>query len=283
MNNSGGYGYYGRIQECIKNMEISRPNASTVNSFFAGCRKYYYYTLLREGMKDAERRLKDCFDESEYIAQRKIDSNKVPPLRFDLESRLYLELLGEIYDEYYAGDMSYNRFMHDIFSSDESLRKSIRKCFKEEPGALVEKFAGIFNEVADADSDNLMMYAFRRHDFSYIHDAAAEMGRVLDGTQVPPLDVSVEKVIAKEQLEIILDYLEHGSIGGAMFTIAPITRALTDGQYASYTPGRKKVFFNLNSEYNLIELEKRVNDIKAFLRKYCDIMNELNCYREMSV
>lgn len=269
--------YYEEIQEYLKNEAVGKELVAKIDTFCAKCQRYYHYHLIREKMKSAERVLKDYFDESEYVAQRKLDMNKETLPSFSLADKLYLELLGEIYDEYYADKMNYEEFINSKY-----FRENITKCFKEVPDMLVDTLSNIL-EYAEKNY-NLADYVYDRHDFSFIHNAIKEIREALR-MPVPSIDLSVEKVIAAEQLEKIIAYLNENNIGGAIFTIAPITRALWDGSYSSYTPksGHKSVFFNISSDYNLTEISKRIENIKKLVALYDETMNILNEYREMSI
>lgn len=268
--------YYEEIQECLNNEEVGKYEVLTINTFCATCQKYYYYHLIREKMKKAERVLKNYFDESEYMAQRKLDMDKEIKPSFSLVDKMYLEFLGEIYDEYYSDKMNYEEFINS-----NSFRENIAKCFIDVPNTLVNRISDIWQY---AEDNNLLDYVYDRHDFSFIHNSISEVREALC-MSMPSIDLCVEKVIVPELLEKIVTCLRQKNVPGAIFTIAPISRALSEGRYYSYTSqkGNTNVFFNISSDYNLKQLSKRIEDIKQFVASYEEAMNELNKYREISV
>ena len=102
---------------------------------------------------------------------------------------------------------------------------------------------------------------------------------------VPAIELSVEKVIVQDKLEMIVNYLMQDNIAGALFTAAKMTRALSEGKCYSYTSmsGHSVVCLNYLCEYNLKEMEKRIESIKNFVESYDKEMEKLNKYREMFI
>lgn len=268
--------YYEEIQEGLKNENVGKESVATVNAFFRTCQQYYHYHLIREQMKNAERILKNYFDESEYIAQRKVDMNKETLPSFSLTDKLYLEFLGEIYDEYYVNEIDYDEFINS-----ECFSENIIKCFKKTPDMLIDMLANILKYAVD---NNLLDYVYDRNDFSFIHNAVKEVREALCMSR-PSIDICVEKVVVAVQLEKIIACLNENNIAGAIFTVAQMTRALSDGSYSSYTPKSRhnSVYFNISSEYNLLQISKRIEDIKKLVSVYDATMDELNKYREISI
>ena len=269
--------YYEEIQKCLQKENVSKEVVSTVNALCVACQKYYHYYLIRKSMKRAEDTLQKYFDESEYMSQRKLDMNKEVLPKYSLTDLLYLEFLGEIYDEYYAEKMNYDEFLYSEYFSE-----NIRKCFKEVPDMLVDILVDILRYAEE--NSNLFDYVNKKQDFAYLHNAVKEMRNALS-LPVPNINICVENMIDAKQLEKILQYLNENNIAGTILNVAPITRNLSDGSYSSYTPksGHNSIYFNIPSEYNLKQLSKRIEAIKKMVSLYDETVNKLNEYREISV
>lgn len=259
--------YFEEIQRLLKGAE---KNISSINTLCSLCQQYYWKYLIRENVKQAEKVLQCYFDEENLIAIRK--KKKESSERFELEEKLYLEFLWEIRDKYYC-NKKMEEIVHDI-----NWKNLINDCFIECPSEYLTNISTIFKKA----KGKLENYILERHDYTNMHKA---MESVRYGISIPAPSVrdSVEKVIAEERLEIIIAYLERkdniGSVG-ALLTVAPITKALYSGSYRKYLSG-KTIFFNIKSDYNLKELEKRVNDIKDLLERYEDTIDELKKYRKL--
>lgn len=275
--------YYEKIQSGLQNFSGSEEAVKAINTLCRICQQYYHKYLIREKMKSAEQIFKNDFDETEYMAQRKLDMYKDKRLRFTVSEKLYLEFMGEIYDKYYANEMKYDELINSL-----SFDENIAKCFKIVPTQLINKLTDIMEIISKysevKEYDPLISYIYERHNFSYIHNA---MNVIKDALKlpVPAIELSVEKVIVQDKLEMIVNYLMQDNIAGALFTAAKMTRALSEGKCYSYTSmsGHSVVCLNYLCEYNLKEMEKRIESIKNFVESYDKEMEKLNKYREMFI
>ncbi len=268
--------YYQEIRRYQQNLTEKEAAVVNLDSLFFPCQQFYHYYSIRNQISSAEKVLQNYFTPDNYIAQRKINANADVKATFTLKDKLYLEFLGEIYDEYYSNKMNYEEFI-----LDEEWKELVSRCFNKKPNTLLDILSGIMDYALRSDLED---YIYRKHDFSKIHNAMVILKEGLN-LSMPSLEESAEKVIAEKQLERINDYLEYGNIPGAIFVIAPIRRALWDGEYKSYLPksGHKTVYFNIASEYNTVQLKNRVNALEELLKDYEIEMKEINNLRKMFV
>lgn len=265
---------YEEIQGYLSKVTANPYQISIINALFEACQKYNWRYEIREHMEMAERILQSYFDESDYIAQRKINLNKVPKPRFSLSDKLYLEFLGRIYDEYYKDKMGFEDLINQ-----EDLSECVSNCFRETPPHLLDALSGVMDYAKE--NSELSDYVYERHDYSSLHEAISGARAALE-IPAPPKGLSVEKVIAPNWLEGIADSLKSNNIAYAVFAAAKMTRSLTDGKFRAKTHDREDGYFNLKSEYNLKELEKRIQAIRNLVKEYDDIMEELDGYCQIS-
>lgn len=130
--------------------------------------------------------------------------------------------------------------------------------------------------------------SYRKRNLENLHNT---MGVIEESllTPMPSIESSVEKVVSKEMLELLLFYLERGLTPHFLFTIAAIRKPMTIGAYHKYTPNRKNtsVFFNLKCDYNLNELKfyihgkndkdggYQVDGLEGLLERYKQTMDEI--------
>uniref|UniRef100_UPI004056D3FC hypothetical protein n=1 Tax=Acetatifactor sp. TaxID=1872090 RepID=UPI004056D3FC len=266
--------YYEEIQKGLQNVTANKEQVATVKTFCKVCQQYCWYYDIRHNMIDAEKVLQCHVPEDKQLTNKK---TKSPKSKISLTEKLYLELLGEIHSEYYKDKMSYNTFI-----KSKNLTELIASCFNEKPKMLINKIIGIMEAIYD--DIELIGYADIKKEYSKVHKVMPIVRNALQ-TPAPSIESSVERLIAKQQLETLISYLQNDNIAGALFTIAPITRAIFDGEYKSFIPKNdfKSVFFNLKSDYNLTRTKNYVEAIQELLEEYDESMEELNDYRSMSV
>lgn len=234
---------------------------STVDKFFSLCQQYYWKWLIKNNMKSADTVLKYCVDKDEQRVQKKKGKEETlkkenSKERLELEEKLCLEFLWEIGDKYYP-----NQNMLDMVVGIKG-DDNISKCFTKTPRNFLVTIDTILDK---ADEFNNYNYIWKRQDYSNIHKAMDSARKALD-TPVPSIAESVEQVIAQVQLEAIKSALEVDGAVIASLTIAPIARALYDGDYRTYIHDDKKkaVYFNVKCEYNFVQLSNYLQQFTTF-------------------
>ena len=279
-----GRNYYEEIRNVLETIP-SESTVRTVNALCTACREYFWYHTIREKMSGAEENLQNYYDQEEFIAQRKYLRLK-PRKRFSMRDKLYIEFLQEIHKKYkeMGGRDGFETFMDENISSNnmEEHFTKINECFKAGQETLIRQLQETEKNGLAIDEYNF--YMLQKHDFGNIHQAMKEVRKALK-TERPPIDASLEAVVTKEMLERIVFLLNSEANISATFVTAPVLRALYDGHYQRHTDKKNNssVYFNLKSEYNLVEIRNRVNATKNLLKEYNSIMKEIAGYRKQFV
>lgn len=270
--------YYEEIQKGVERLDGTKIYVRTLNEFFSKCQLYYWHYIIRKKTEETEPVLKDYYIPEEFISKKETEEDSPEKTKYDLCDKLYLEFLSEIQQKFYKGKKG---FGFDKFLDRRTFEKDINDCFRTEQKKLLDNIARI-KEVArkfDKQKEGFINSFYKKQDCRSIHNAMKIVREALN-TEKPTVDVSVEAVISEEWLKKILDYLNEDCLPGAVFSVAPISKALGDGTYHKYIKGNNQVFFNLKSDYNLEQLKNRMKATKRLLEDYDYVMEELDGYRQ---
>lgn len=233
----------------------SKHNRGIPVAFLKSCQDYVRLYDINEGFLDCKKVLQ------EYIDADRSEKE----VRLDMEDKLYVEFFAHIYNEGYK----------DMCSWEEAVKYD-----KISDVILADYFHGktsVFTRNIDKVLGKNFDYSLKRWDLTNLHQAMGKLENALMKTPEPTIENSVERLISEERLDDILYFLDDDNIPGVIFTIAPMTRALTDGAYRKFVAGRKRkgAFFNLKSEYNLKELREHIDKYKDLYERYTDTREEL--------
>lgn len=256
--------YYREIMKYLEEKPMEEPYGNTATGFFEACQLYYGYYLINDKIRNAKKTLKNYMNEENYIARknRNSGSNDTERIQLEIEEKMYIELLLNIYNQYYTDVYSW----YDIINEKENQERILREHLKNVQPNFIRNLSCI---VVKYDT-----YALKKPDITNIHEAMDTLKEALK-TTLPPMEESVEKVISSEYLELLLNQLKCNNIGGFVMTIGQIRRALTEGTYHKYIKGNSNVFFNLKCDYNLNEIKNYVNALQDLLALYEDTKKEI--------
>ena len=252
--------YYKEIMNYLETKPIGEHDKRIALTHFSICQEYYYFYTMYKKLESSIRVLKYYMADENYIAKRKIKGDKKTEMK--IEELLYIEFIFKIHSQNYKKLYSKNKI---IEHTDEVVPKILNDYFENEQSDICELcIDSIFKKYQNSYKDASM---------TKIHDAMSDLEEVLK-MPMPTIEESVEQVIIEEQLELMLSYLQAGNIPGFTFTIAPMTRALFDGTYHKFTSRNKCKYFNLQCEYNLMQLKdyiecnKDVEGLRGLYERY---------------
>lgn len=247
---------------------VSEYFRNPVVAFGDACQEYYYYYQINEKCESAMLVLKHYLDDEELINKRDENSDKQKSL--PIFNKLYIEAIWNIYRNHYV-EKTENDFFKEIIQNDKR-KKYIMELLNVEKNSdfllsvnsyieyWVENYENC-NKIKDLRLENL------HHSIETVKEAFK--------IPMPTKEESVEDIIRPEILSQILDFLNDENYPACVFTVAPITRALTVGATKKYSSNNKNGFFTLNFLYNLDELKIRIEGLKRLLEDYNEAKEEI--------
>lgn len=256
------------LQENKTNENIKK----STEALFDLCKKYYHLYLIHNNIDDSSRRVLESYiDPALYKRNYKSKNYRI---KLNIEEKLYVDLFTKVFIKYNDSDYKWQTVIYNEKLITELLKKS----------NVPENLYTLITNLVCTQYENTP----KKLDISRI-DKAMEVLKESLNIPKPTLEESVTAVISNDKLNELYDYLKAGNIAGFYFLIAPIRRALYDGEYHKYTKAKSNTqkIFNLTSNYNYIEYERYIfstveNDGKAglvdLLHTYEDVKEEINTW-----
>lgn len=254
--------------EKVENETIKRA----FYSFTTLCQRFYKFYQINEELAPVKNILKSLMDKnSTYYLTKKgegveeTEETNSDNIYIEFEHKIYAGIFQRIYDKYYKTPKKFS--WEKAVTKDEYINLIISEHLADLPDYIKKEVRDSIKKVYFNSS--------RRINYDNIANAMDTVKRTLE-IPTPSIEESVEDLIAPSMLDTMLMYLKSEPVG-FFFTIAPIRRALTDGTYHKYYAGNKSnkdIFFNLNSQYNLLELERYIDTVYDLLERYTLIVSE---------
>lgn len=276
---------YAEILGELKNLPLNNQNAKilkdALTNFGEGCQKFLWLSDIYNELEDAIKILKNYIEEGDGLANRKSKGNREKQVSLCIPSKLYIEFIYTVYNYDCSNVAKKAYFFKDIINNPECLSKIrilLNKYFKDESYTEdnIEMLAKEIEASITEWTDSYSASNFRELNMKKLHIAMKK----LDELDIPMLSIPqcVDKLIVPEKLNEILTYLKKGAYVNCLFTIAPITRALTIGEIHHFTPDNTTVFINRKISYNCEELESYLKKLQDLYDEYTEIKNELDSF-----
>lgn len=212
--------------------------------FFEFCQKYYHLYLIHNAMEPATHILS------------KIDN---------FEFSVFACFFEDAYEKYQQNIENPNLPWIQVVDNTKNINLIIEKYFP----------------ATDAYFKKRMHTAI---EFIYRNDTRKKHYRILEAMEIikdtlnitqPTIEESIDALLTPEIIQILNEFLQTEPIG-FYFTIAPIRRALFDGDISTYGCNRKYKYLQLNDALNYKDLQNYIDnnyskyDEYTFLRELVD-------------
>ncbi len=259
--------YYNEMKDCLERKPFTDVNRNAPFRFFERCQEYYYYYLIYDKLKG------DCLNVLKYytddaLAKRKKKEGQT----WGVKKKLYAEFFMDLYYKKYAEQYPWKDILNDDFSDNNDIVTRILKDYYQDniSDSLIEEiWKGVYNICILDDNPKI--------DLQNLHNAMDIFDNAIR-TLKPTIEESVNTLISTEKLELLLNCLKADNEIAFIMWLRPIDRALTDGTYHKYTGGKgcKKIFFNLQCEYNLKKLRQIIKELYVPYNLYMKTRKDLS-------
>lgn len=264
------------LQKLADNREDSRKAKSATRFLLHMCQKYLWLYEVNGKIESAKNVLQNYLDSEDCLAQRKLKKDRKRNTSLGIVSKLYIEFFWKAYEGHYKKEYGtktertfIDSFVNDI-DSNKKFDKAWEDIFPDADAVTKSVKAWVNNAIKEwSEYDNANHIKSLKLD--NLHTA---MDLLKEGLELPIPEIadSVEEVLTPEILDIILEHLKEGRYPHCLFTVAPITRALTTGKPSSYAG----TFFNMEYQYNLTELKRYIDRLKEISEEYTEEKQELD-------
>lgn len=243
-----------------------------IEVLFRKSQEYYRYYQINESCSEAINVLQNYMEADELISTRTNGRELQREKSLDVSSKLHIEFIWNVYKNRYGNnlkDMTEQNFFVDIIENE---------CRKERIIELLENNSSptllmYINDSIDMWIDNYTnCKKIDDLNIENLHDAMSILQVAWEQIN-PTIEESVEDILVPDILENALRMLQAKNFAGCLFTLAPITRALTSGAIESFTPknkDKKTIYFSINFIHNLSELSKRMDGFERILLEYIE-------------
>lgn len=256
----------------IKVSGVSEYFRNPVLAFLDACQEYYYYYQMNEACESVIQVLTHYLDAEEQINdgnKKNKESSKKKSL--PIVNKLHIEFLWNIYKNHFA-EKTEKDFFEEIIYNYEKREKFIKRFLDADKDTI---FWGYINSHVEEWEDNYEnCNKIKDLKLENVHHSI-EILKEAFKIPMPTKEESVEDIIRPEILSQILDFLNAKNYPACVFTVAPITRALTVGATKKYSADKENRFFTLNFLYNLEKLKIRIEGLKQLLEDYNEAKEEI--------
>lgn len=241
-----------------------------IETFFLVCQDYYWNYQINETCSEVISVVQNYLEDDECIAKRNNGSDNKRMRSLGICSKFHIEFIWnayKFYNEEKLGEKTESQFFVEIIECVDR---------KEKIGELLginddEILVRYIDEVISSWLDYTKSTKIEDLNLDKLHNAMIKIGEAFH-IDKPTIEESVEDIILPDVLEELLEALRIKNYPRALFLIAPITRAMTEGAINSFTPKNKEKtkYFTMNFMYNLRTLLKRVNGLKRLLEDYME-------------
>lgn len=277
--------YYEEITEELKTVPEGVKIADAVNGLFQTCQKYAWLHGMNEAVNPAKNVLQNYFEEGEGITNQPIKEERARRQSLSIPTKLYIEFSCNLYTKYYT-DKTEKDFFKEIINSynrQEKIKQLLLECNKSQKEKLFsneKELISLANAIDSSihewmDFDNAT--CMKNLSLEKLHNAMKIVDDV--DSSMPSIAESVEEIIVADILQSILDDLRNKQYPSVLFTVAPITKALTIGKVSNYTPIKENtnIFFTkAKFSYNCPQLEENLIKIQDLYDEYMELKGELN-------
>lgn len=270
----------GNLKGDLKCNDIERKVTDACNTLFQCCSRYWRLYKINNEIRDEKNVLKNYLEGGDGLAKQKAKKNRERMVSLDITSKLYIEFMWKVYGKHYK-DKTEKDFFNEIIDGnyEKNIPRILEEVFRDTKHLTEKEIKVLADEIIMSVRDWNCNYYPKYIENLHMDNLHAAMEK-LDKLDIPEQDVaeSVKEVLSPEVLKTILYYLKAENYPSCIFTIAPVTRALTEGEIKSYTPakGNTSVFFNKRFEYNLTQLEEYITKLQDLYEEYIEVKNKLD-------
>lgn len=249
-------------------VEVPEHYKVPIENFFQVCQEYYWNYQISEKCEEQMSVLQNYLEDEECIAGRIDEINSKRMKSLNICYKLHIEFIWNVYKQYY--EEKFNKETEKYFFCEIVENNNRKEKIKEMLGENVnEDLIWYIDESISRWVEYIKCNKIKDLNLDKVHNAMKKTQSVLS-LDKPTIEESVEDIIEPLILEEVLVALKTKNYPRALFLVAPITRAITDGAISTFTPKNKgKVkYFTVNFLYNLTILSKRISGLKRISEDY---------------
>lgn len=263
--------YYQEMKDCLERKPFTDVNRNAPLGFFNRCQEYYHNYLIYDKLKG------DCLNVLKYysndiIVQRKKKEGQKRKVEWGIDTILYAEFFMDLYNKKYAEQYPWKDIINRGLWDDGNIVTKILKDYYQDNIS-----DSLIDWIKSSVYDICILNDKPKIDLEKLHNAMDIFGNAIR-TPKPTIEESVNTLISTEKLEFLLNCLKANNEIAFIMWLRPVDSALTDGTYHKYTGGKggcKEKFFNLQCEYNLVDLRQNIENLHESYDLYMETREEL--------